>query len=69
MFGDLDRDYSTSVSFGSGSVGVSAGKDGIGFSLSVGPSIGFTGSSSGSHDEKMDLNGDSTKEIYHHDFK
>lgn len=47
----------------------SAGKDGVGFSFSVGPSIGFTGSSTGSHDEKIDLNGDSTKEIYHHDFK
>ena len=69
VFGDLSRDYSTSIGFGPGSVGVSAGKDGVGFSFSVGPSIGFTGSSTGSHDEKIDLNGDSTKEIYHHDFK
>ncbi|MEN3755071.1 polymorphic toxin type 25 domain-containing protein [Mangrovibacter sp. SLW1] len=44
-------------------------KDGLGFSFSVGPSFGFKGSSTGSHDEQMDLNGDSTKEIYHHDFK
>lgn len=69
VFGDLSRDYSTSIGFGPGSVGVSAGKDGVGFSFSVGPSIGFTGSSTGTHDEKIDLNGDSTKEIYHHDFK
>ncbi|MEI7124031.1 polymorphic toxin type 25 domain-containing protein [Pectobacterium versatile] len=69
MFGDLNRDYSTSLGFGPGSVGFSAGKDGIGFSFSIGPSIGFTGSSTGSHNEKIDLNGDSTKEIYHHDFK
>ncbi|WP_224718507.1 polymorphic toxin type 25 domain-containing protein [Pectobacterium versatile] len=69
MFGDLNRDYSTSLGFGPGSVGFSAGKDGIGFSFSIGPSIGFTGSPTGSHNEKIDLNGDSTKEIYHHDFK
>ncbi|RRN94829.1 polymorphic toxin type 25 domain-containing protein, partial [Pectobacterium aquaticum] len=69
MFGDLNRDYSTSLGFGPGSVGLSAGKDGIGFSFSIGPSIGFTGSSTGSHIEKIELNGDSTKEIYHHDFK
>lgn len=69
VFGDLNRDYSTSIGFGPGSVGMSGGKDGIGFSFSVGPSIGFTGSTTGSHDEKIDLNGDSTKEIYHYDFK
>jgi hypothetical protein len=61
VFGDLNRDYSTSIGFGPGSVGMSGGKDGIGFSFSVGPSIGFTGSTTGSHDEKIDLNGDSTK--------
>ncbi|MFS2224863.1 polymorphic toxin type 25 domain-containing protein [Pantoea sp. B65] len=69
LFGDLNRDHSTSIGFGPGSVGMSGGKDGIGFSFSVGPSIGFTGSTTGSHDEKIDLNGDSTKEIYHYDFK
>ncbi|RAT09875.1 hypothetical protein AU485_17150 [Lonsdalea quercina] len=69
MFDDLNRDYSASLGFGPGSVGLSAGKDGIGFSFSIGPSIGFTGSLTGSHIEKIDLNGDSTKEIYHHDFK
>ncbi|MCW2485260.1 hypothetical protein J5069_05030 [Candidatus Symbiopectobacterium sp. NZEC127] len=41
----------------------------MGFSFSVGPSIGFTGSSTVSHIEKIDLNGDSTKEIYRYDFK
>ncbi|MGJ0479529.1 hemagglutinin repeat-containing protein [Pantoea agglomerans] len=69
FFGDLNRDYSTSIGFGPGSVGMSGGKDGIGISFSIGPSIGFTGSATGSHDEKIDLNGDSTKEIYHYDFK
>ncbi|HGG6664823.1 TPA: polymorphic toxin type 25 domain-containing protein, partial [Salmonella enterica subsp. diarizonae serovar 61:i:z] len=69
VFGDLNRDYSTSIGFGPGSVGMSGGKDGIGFSFSVGPSIGFTGSTTGSHDEKIELNGDSIKEIYHYDFK
>jgi filamentous hemagglutinin len=69
VFGDLRRDYSTSIGFGPGSVGVSAGKDGIRFSFSVGPSIGFTGSSTAPHGEKIELNGDTTKEIYHHDFK
>ncbi len=68
LFGGLNRDYSTSVGFGPGSVGISGGKDGIGISFSIGPSIGFTGSTTGSHDEKIDLNGDSTKEIYHYDF-
>ncbi|MGC0929765.1 hemagglutinin repeat-containing protein [Pantoea agglomerans] len=69
LFGDLNRDYSTSIGFGPGSVGMSGGKDGIGISFSIGPSIGFTGSATGSHDEKIDVNGDSTKEIYHYDFK
>jgi len=69
VFGNLNRDYSTSIGFGAGSAGMSGGKDGIGFSFSVGPSIGFTGSATGSHDEKIDLNGYSTKEIYHYDFK
>lgn len=69
LFGDLNRDYSTSIGFGPGSVGMSGGKDGIGISFSIGPIIGFTGSATGSHDEKLDLNGDSTKEIYHYDFK
>nr|WP_261373613.1 polymorphic toxin type 25 domain-containing protein [Yersinia rohdei] len=33
-------------------------------------SIGFgPGSVTGSHADKIELNGDSTKEIYHHDFK
>ncbi|WP_113633210.1 polymorphic toxin type 25 domain-containing protein [Pectobacterium peruviense] len=63
MFGDLSRDYSTSLGFGLGSLGMTAGKDGIGFSFSVEPSIDFTVSSTGSHNEKIDLNGDSTKEI------
>ncbi|WP_054883190.1 polymorphic toxin type 25 domain-containing protein [Yersinia rohdei] len=69
IFGDLSRDYSGSIGFGPGSVGTSVGKDGIGFSFSVGPTIGFTGSVTGSHADKIELNGDSTKEIYHHDFK
>ncbi len=69
LLGDLSRDYSTSVGFGPGSVGISGGKDGIGISFSIGPSIGFTGSATGSLAEKADLNGDSTKERYHYDFK
>ena len=69
LFGDLNRDYSAGIGFGPGAVGMSAGKDGIGFSFSVGPSIGFNGSSTDAQADNLDLNGDSTKEIYHHDFK
>ncbi|TNT71736.1 hypothetical protein FIB87_25145 [Escherichia coli] len=69
VFGDLHRDYSTSIGYGPGSVGLSVGQDGLGFSFSVGPSIGFTGSSTVPHSEKIEMNGDTTKEIYHYDFK
>ncbi|HDS1244649.1 TPA: VENN motif pre-toxin domain-containing protein [Pluralibacter gergoviae] len=69
VFGDLNRDYSTGIGFGPGALGISAGKDGFGFSFSVGPSVGFIGTSNTSSNEKIDLSGDSTKEIYHHDFK
>ncbi|EHI0071179.1 hypothetical protein J3Z92_004622 [Escherichia coli] len=69
VFGDLNRDYSTSIGYGPGSVGLSVGQDGLGFSFSVGPSIGFTGSSTVPHSEKIEMNGDTTKEIYHYDFK
>ncbi|EFO1626360.1 hypothetical protein DWG93_00730 [Escherichia coli] len=48
---------------------MSVGQDGLGFSFSVGPSIGFTGSSTIPHSEKIEMNGDTTKEIYHYDFK
>ncbi|WP_190311350.1 MULTISPECIES: polymorphic toxin type 25 domain-containing protein [unclassified Pantoea] len=67
--GDLSRDYSTSAGFGPGFVGSSGGKDGIGISFSIGPGIDFTGSATGSLAEKVDLNGDSTKERDHYDFK
>lgn len=69
MLGDLSRDYSTSAGFGPGSVGISGGKDSVCISFSIGPGIGFTGSATGSLAEKVDLNGDSTKERYHYDFK
>lgn len=65
----MSRDYSASIGFGPDSIGMSVGKDGVGFSFSVGPNIGFTGSTSTPQEEKIDLSGDSTKEIYHHDFK
>ncbi|NCI01940.1 filamentous hemagglutinin N-terminal domain-containing protein [Cronobacter malonaticus] len=69
VFGDLSRDYSASIGFGPGSLGLSIGKDGFGFAVSVGPSIGYTSSSTSRHNEKIDLNSDTSKEIYHHDFK
>ena len=69
VYGNLSRDYSGSIGFGAGSFGTSIGKDGIGFSFSVGPTIGFSGSATSSHTDKIELNGDSTKEIYHHDIK
>ncbi|EEC7484927.1 polymorphic toxin type 25 domain-containing protein [Escherichia coli] len=69
VFGDLNRDYSTSIGYGPGSVGLSVGQDGLGFSFSVGSSIDFTGSSTVPHSEKIEMNGDTTKEIYHYDFK
>ncbi|EJW0400663.1 polymorphic toxin type 25 domain-containing protein [Escherichia coli] len=65
----LNRDYSTSIGYGPGSVGLSVGQDGLGFSFSVGSSIDFTGSSTVPHSEKIEMNGDTTKEIYHYDFK
>ncbi|EFH2770968.1 filamentous hemagglutinin, partial [Escherichia coli] len=69
VFGDLNRDYSSSIGYGPGSVGLSVGQDGFGFSFSIGPSIGFTGSSTVPHSEKIEMSGDTTKEIYHYDFK
>ncbi|PWV34124.1 hypothetical protein C5955_02485 [Cronobacter sakazakii] len=69
VFGDLSRDYSASIGFGPGSLGLSIGKDGFGFAVSVGPSIGYTSSSTSRHNEKIDLNSDTSKEIYHHDSK
>ncbi|WP_152650876.1 polymorphic toxin type 25 domain-containing protein [Pantoea anthophila] len=69
LSGDLSHDYSANASFGPGSVGISGGKDGIGISFFIGPGICFTSSATGSHAEKVDLNGDSTKERYHYDFK
>ncbi|ECG1392667.1 TPA_asm: hypothetical protein GNB58_005408, partial [Salmonella enterica subsp. houtenae serovar 45:g,z51:-] len=59
LFGDLERNYSGSAGLGLGSIGLSAGKDGIGFSFSVGPSIGFSGKSSESGEGIMDFSGDS----------
>ncbi|EPI4979417.1 hypothetical protein FOT82_16030 [Raoultella planticola] len=48
---------------------ISLHRDHVSFSFSIGSSIGFTGSSTTPHGEKIELNGDTTKEIYHHDLK
>ncbi|HAF2130401.1 TPA: hypothetical protein G9F27_004690 [Salmonella enterica] len=60
-----DKDYTINGGLGVGSVGLSAGKDGIGFNFGVGPSWGW----SATEIKGVDVNGTSTTEIYRHDFK
>ncbi|MDN0117974.1 hemagglutinin repeat-containing protein [Yersinia frederiksenii] len=65
VFGTPEKSYSLNASTGVASLGVSAGKDGIGFSFGIGPSWGVSGTQIGG----VDVNGNTTKEIYSHDFK
>ncbi|WNJ81577.1 polymorphic toxin type 25 domain-containing protein [Cedecea neteri] len=69
LFGNLERDYAISGGFGVGSAGLSVGKDGISVSLGGGPSIRLKTSTTSHQSEKIEMNGDTTKEIYHYDFK
>jgi len=57
------------MGLGYGSVGMSAGKDGIGLSFGVGPSFGWAGFSKNTPLGEMDMNGFAGSGIYHHDFK
>lgn len=57
------------MGLGYGSVGMSAGKDGIGLSFGVGPSFGWAGFSKNIPLGEVDMNGTAGFEIYHYDFK
>ncbi|MCT8345297.1 hemagglutinin repeat-containing protein, partial [Photorhabdus kleinii] len=69
LLGSQDKDYSFDLGFGYGSFGISAGKDGIGVSLGVGPSIGWGGISKETPLGETDMNGKVGTEIYKHEFK
>ncbi|EFB1503054.1 hypothetical protein FJ881_24755 [Escherichia albertii] len=65
--GEDSREHNhVSINAGAGvtSWGVSGSKDGIGFSFGVGP---FWGSSATKFGD-VDVNGNTTEELYHHDF-
>ncbi|WP_350307649.1 polymorphic toxin type 25 domain-containing protein, partial [Photorhabdus viridis] len=69
LLGAQDKDYSFDLGFGYGSFGISAGKDGIGVSLGIGPSIGWGGISRETPLGETDVNGKVGTEIYKHEFK
>ncbi|EFO1263200.1 hypothetical protein DXV24_08195 [Escherichia albertii] len=59
-----DNHVSINVGAGVTSWGVSGSKDGIGFSFGVGPFWGICATKFGD----VDVNGNTTEELYHHDF-
>lgn len=65
IIGNPANDYSFNAGLGLGSIGVSTGKDGIGFSFGAGPNWGW----SATEIKGVDVNGTSTNEVYRHDFK
>lgn len=62
-------DSSFDIGLGVGSLGLSTGKDGVSFSLGVGPSIGWGGLSKEIKGVDVEGNGKVGKEIYKYDFK
>ncbi|GAB7213384.1 hypothetical protein OS31_49050 [Dickeya oryzae] len=63
-----NKDYSIDVGLAIGSLGITSGKDGVGFSIGVGPSIGWSGFSKEIKGVDVDGNGKVGKEIYKHEF-
>uniref|UniRef100_UPI0025513138 polymorphic toxin type 25 domain-containing protein n=1 Tax=Leclercia adecarboxylata TaxID=83655 RepID=UPI0025513138 len=68
--GTIGSERNSSIGLGLGVISseVSYGKDGFGFSLGVGPAWGWSGISTNVAGEKVDINGSSGTEFYHHDF-
>ncbi|WP_333501111.1 polymorphic toxin type 25 domain-containing protein, partial [Kluyvera genomosp. 2] len=65
IIGTPKNDFSINAGAGATSWGLSGSKDGIGFSFGVGPSWGISATKIGG----VDVNGNTTEELYHHDFK
>lgn len=68
--GSINSERNSSAGFGLGIVSseISYGKDGVGFSFGVGPAWGWSGISTNVAGEKVDINGSSGTEFFHHDF-
>jgi filamentous hemagglutinin len=68
--GTIDSERNNSIGLGLGVISgeISYGKDGFGFSFGAGPAWGWSGVSTNAAGEKVDINGSSGTEFYHHDF-
>ncbi len=64
-----NHDSSFDIGIGGGSLGIALGKDGVGFSLGVGPSIGWGGVSKEIKGVDVEGNGKIGNEIYRYEFK
>lgn len=63
-----NKDYSIDVGLGIGSLGITSGKDGVGVSIGVGTSIGWSGFSKEIKGVDVDGNGKVGKEVYKYEF-
>ncbi len=63
-----ERNNSIGLGFGLISGGILYGKDGVGFSIGVGPAWGWSGISTNIANEKIDINGSSGTEFYNYNF-
>ena len=63
-----ERNNSIGLGFGLISGGILYGKDGVGFSIGVGPAWGWSGISTNVANEKIDINGSSGTEFYNYNF-
>ena len=68
--GAIDSERNSSIGLGLGIISseISYGKDGFGFSFGAGPAWGWSGVSANAAGEKVDINGSSGTEFFHHNF-